>query len=231
MPQSPQVSDDEGTSGVLNGRRAHSGFPGSTGLKYTQTIMGNRAGVAGMRVSGRRAVPGKDTARSSISVTSSTPRRTRADSEPTPAATSTSHDGDRATGSPGTYDESLIQVSKRRSAGGTSLQEMAMTLIEKAEVENKNGDPESISNVPMALQSMSHIAAVQARRQRRRAHFTSAGGNTARPVIISETKMNPELSSSDEEVEAMSGSSMGSEYMVEVDGGESLDAENDGFDP
>lgn len=29
-------------------------WPGATGLKYTQTIMGNRSGVAGMRVNGRR---------------------------------------------------------------------------------------------------------------------------------------------------------------------------------
>ena len=227
MPQSPQVSEDEGTSGY--GRRAHTGFPGATGLKYTQTIMGNRAGVAGMRVSGRRAIPGKDIARRSISATSSTPRRTRADSEPTPAAAATPHEGDGAVGSSGTYDESLIQVSKRRSAGGSSLQEVATTLIDKAELENKSGDQDFVSNVPAALQSMSHIAAMQARRQRRRAHFSSAGGNAARPVIISETNLNPEESSSEEEVDNLSESSLDEDYIVEVEG--SLDAENDGFDP
>lgn len=30
-------------------------WPGATGLNYTQTIMGNRSGIAGMRVNGRRA--------------------------------------------------------------------------------------------------------------------------------------------------------------------------------
>ncbi|KAL5530052.1 AVO1 [Sanghuangporus sanghuang] len=230
LPQSPQVSDDEGSSGAPNGRRT-SGSSGATSLKYTQTIMGNRAGVAGMRVSGRRVVPGKEFVRRSISATSSTPRRTRAGSEPTPAAVSNAQNGVGAAGSPDTYDDASIQVSKRRSAGGTSLQEVPTTLVEKMELEN-NEQPSSLTNVPVALQSMSHIAAIQARRQRRVAHFSSAGGDAVRPIIISETKLNPESSEEEEEeddAEAMSGSLDDDGSIVEVEG--SLEAENDGFDP
>ena len=228
MPQSPQVSDDEGTSGAPNGRRA-SGFPGATGLKYTQTIMGSRAGVAGMRVSGRRVLPGNEISRRSFSASSATPRRTRAGSEPTPAA-SNAQNGAGNAGSPDAVDDVSIQVSKRRSAGGSSLQEVPTTLVEKTELENKD-QPSSLSNVPAALQSMSHIAAMQARRPRRVAHFSSAGGNAVRPVIISETKpINPEESSDEEdEAEAMSGSIDDDGFIVEVEG--SLEAENDGFDP
>ncbi|EJD01500.1 SIN1-domain-containing protein [Fomitiporia mediterranea MF3/22] len=230
MPSSPPVSDDEGTSNAPNGRRMHTGFPGATGLKYTQTIMGHRAGMAGMRVSGRRVMHGREASiRRSISASSSTPRRVRAGSEPTPAAIINTNDGEGASASPGTHDESLIQVSKRRSAGGTSLQEMPSTLIDKAELENK-AEPGSVTNLPAALQGMPHIAAVQARRQRRRAHFSSGRDNGNRPIIISETKLNPEESSSDEEAGNSSGSlTDDDDYVVEVEG--SLDAENDGFDP
>ncbi|KAJ7255218.1 stress-activated map kinase interacting protein 1-domain-containing protein [Mycena rebaudengoi] len=44
MPSSPQLSDDERPSG----------FPGSRGLKYTNTIMGGRTGGLGLRVNGKR---------------------------------------------------------------------------------------------------------------------------------------------------------------------------------
>lgn len=50
MPASPPISDDEGdhTSHPL-------GFPGATGLKHSQTIMGpNRSGGLGLRVSAKR---------------------------------------------------------------------------------------------------------------------------------------------------------------------------------
>lgn len=54
MSSSPQASDDEGSSQKING----SGFPGASGLKYSQTIMGpTRVGGMGMRVSGSRRRP------------------------------------------------------------------------------------------------------------------------------------------------------------------------------
>jgi hypothetical protein len=46
MSSSPQLSDDEG--------ERPSGFPGATGLKHTQTIMGSKSGGMGLRVSGSR---------------------------------------------------------------------------------------------------------------------------------------------------------------------------------
>ncbi|KAI5120675.1 hypothetical protein M0805_006964 [Coniferiporia weirii] len=228
MPQSPQVSDDEGGT-APNGKRSRPGFPGATGLKYTQTIMGpSRIGAVGMRVSGKRAMTTKDPARRSISATSATPRRLRADSEPTPAPAASASPAPDGSSSPGTYDGSLIQVSKRRSAGGSSLSEIATTLIEREEFEN-GAEANPASDPPVALQSMSHIAAVQARRQRRRAHFSSAGDNAARPIIVSETKINPEESSEEDDSGVLSGSLLDDDFNVGVEG--SLDVENDDFDP
>ena len=233
MPQSPDVSDDESAAGPSGGRRVRTGFPGATGLKYTQTIMGpSRMGAAGLRVSGRRIAPEKEIARRSISSTSATPRRTRAGSEPTPNSSSPVPDGS-PNSSQDTHESSLIQVSKRRSVGGSSLSEIPTTLIEKPDVladkEKEKEESQLGPNAPMALQSMSHIAAMQARRQRRRAHFSSAGGAATRPIIISEPKLNAELSSSDEESGVMSGSLADDDFQFEVEG--SLEAENDEFDP
>ncbi|KAG1744258.1 stress-activated map kinase interacting protein 1-domain-containing protein [Suillus lakei] len=53
-PSSPPISDDES-----EGPNKSSGFPGATGLKHHQTIMGNRSGAFGLRVSGRRASTSK----------------------------------------------------------------------------------------------------------------------------------------------------------------------------
>lgn len=50
MPASPPISDDEGDN---NSRP--SGFPGATGLRHSQTIMGGRTGGLGLRVSAKRA--------------------------------------------------------------------------------------------------------------------------------------------------------------------------------
>jgi target of rapamycin complex 2 subunit MAPKAP1 len=228
MPQSPDISDDEGAAGPSGGRRVRTGLPGHAGLKYTETIMGpSRMGGMGMRVSGRRIPPDKEVARRSISATSSTPRRTRAGSEPTPNSSSPVQGASpRSQDNP---DGSLIHVSKRRSAGGSSLSEIPTTLFEQpAEAEKEKEDTLMIPNAPMALQSSSMIAAMQARRQRRRAHFSSAGGNATRPIIISEPKLNLDVSSSDEESGIMSGSLADDDFMVEVEG--SLEVENE-FDP
>lgn len=228
MPQSPHVSDDE-NSGPPNPRRVHTGFPGATGLKYTQTIMGpTRIGGAGMRVTGRRASTKRNSVRRSGSTVNAAPGRHRADSEPTPdRAASTSISPDGTPGSPDTYDDTLIHVGKRRSAGGSSLSEIATNLVDRTELE-QNRENAIPHNAPNALQDMTHIAAMQARRQRRRAHFSSAGNNSARPVIVSETKLDPEISSSDDELD-MSGAISDDDYVVEVEG--SLEVENEDFDP
>ncbi|KAG2752795.1 SIN1-domain-containing protein [Suillus brevipes Sb2] len=54
-PSSPPISDDESEAPD----KSSSGFPGATGLKHHQTIMGNRSGAFGLRVSGRRASTSK----------------------------------------------------------------------------------------------------------------------------------------------------------------------------
>lgn len=229
MPQSPDVSDDESAAGPSRGGRVRTGFPGATALKHTQTIMGpSRMGAAGLRVSARRIAPEKEVARRSISSINGTPRRTRAGSEPTPNSSSPVHGGS-PNSSQDTHDSSLIQVSKRRSVGGSSLSEIPTTLLEKPELQADKDESSLIPNAPLALQSMSHIAAMQARRQRRRAHFSSAGGAAARPIIVSEAKANPDDFSSDEESGIMSGSAADDDFLIGIEG--SLDAENDEFDP
>ncbi|KAI0065310.1 SIN1-domain-containing protein [Artomyces pyxidatus] len=53
MPVSPPLSEDEAEDST--GPRTVSGFPGATGLKHSQTILGpSRTGALGMGVSGRR---------------------------------------------------------------------------------------------------------------------------------------------------------------------------------
>ncbi|KAG2120086.1 stress-activated map kinase interacting protein 1-domain-containing protein [Suillus cothurnatus] len=54
-PSSPPISDDESEAPD----KSSSNFPGATGLKHHQTIMGNRSGAFGLRVSGRRASTSK----------------------------------------------------------------------------------------------------------------------------------------------------------------------------
>ena len=129
LPQSSQVSDDE--SGAPSSKRAHPRYPGVKRLKYTKTIMGpSRVETLGMRVSGRRAMTGINKTpvqRRSISAANATPRRPRGDNEPTPVAAPAPTGIDGAPGSPGIYDGSSIQVSKRRTAAGTSLSEIAPT--------------------------------------------------------------------------------------------------------
>lgn len=53
MPSSPPITDDEDAGGSSI---RPSGFPGATGLKHSQTIMGpGRSGALGLRVSAKRA--------------------------------------------------------------------------------------------------------------------------------------------------------------------------------
>ncbi|KAI0000629.1 stress-activated map kinase interacting protein 1-domain-containing protein [Russula compacta] len=65
-PPSPPLSPDE-LDGPASRPRSISGFPGATGLKYTQTILGpSRTGALGMGVSGRRRVSKLPESRSGI---------------------------------------------------------------------------------------------------------------------------------------------------------------------
>lgn len=225
IPQSPDISDEE-TTDAPNGRRYHAGFPGAK-LQYRETIIGpNRTGGLGMRVTGKRAMTSNHPSRPSISVVNATPNRSRAGSEPAPAAPpSTSPNALQSLESTEMDDQSLIQVSKRRSAGGSSLSEVATTLVDKVEPE-----PEAqvtvqslTAGTPMVLQSMSRIAAMQARRQRRRAHFTSTGDQRR---IVLETPLNPEDSSDEEQEGIASGSLAEDDFMEQL-----AEGELDDFDP
>ena len=221
---SPPVSEDEDAE---KGGRQHSGFPGARGLKYTQTIVGqNRVGAMGMRVSGKRAATSKLTL-ATPKANDPSAKRTRADSEPTPlSAVPKSPSAENLPGSPDTYDGPIASASKIAGAAGSSLNELPTSGFAAAEVKLEPQPP--IARSPVALHSFSRIAAIQARRQRRRAHFTSAAGGAARPIIVEETSFNPELSSEDEV-----GPEPGDEHTFEQieEGEEGGDVEADEFDP
>ncbi|KLO06442.1 hypothetical protein SCHPADRAFT_689996, partial [Schizopora paradoxa] len=226
IESSPDPSDDEEPGKRPVARRMRSGYTGgSTTLKHTQTIMGNRSGALGMRVTGKRS---STTGEAIIPMrpTDSNLGRVRADSEPTPLpATSSSPSEPITPGSPDTYDGGHISVSKRRSAGGSSLSEVAASILIKSETPVQ---AEPAAPKLHAMPSFSKIADIQARRQRRRAHFSSAGNNARRHVLTSRQPMNPDISSSDEGA-GVSGSMDGFDRLSEH--GDGMDGEMEEFDP
>lgn len=71
-PSSPPISDDELDSEDKPPRPYHLGGP-ATGLRHHQTIMGNRSGALGMRVTGRRASSSRRASQISNSLTLTQP--------------------------------------------------------------------------------------------------------------------------------------------------------------
>ncbi|KZT35303.1 SIN1-domain-containing protein [Sistotremastrum suecicum HHB10207 ss-3] len=116
IPTTPVPDDDEGNESSRRNSYTGSGWPGATGLKYTQTIMGKRTGGLGYRVSGRRTA---HTRESSLGRQGDAGRRIRSDSEPTPVV---------GTSAPtNTGDEGVAAANKRRSVGASSLTEALET--------------------------------------------------------------------------------------------------------
>lgn len=98
-------------------------WPGATGLHYTQTIMGNRSGVAGMRVTGRRTSKGSPyTAAAPL-----TESRSVQPSEIQPGDTETSGSAIPGTSFPikagGLIPAAIsdLDLSRRRSSGGSTV--------------------------------------------------------------------------------------------------------------
>ncbi|KAF8582554.1 SIN1-domain-containing protein [Ramaria rubella] len=84
MPSTPILVEQEPNKGS---NKQHSGFPGATGLKYSQTIIGqNRIGAMGMRVNGKRGSLIREPALV-VGEPETLGKRHRSDSEPTPAST------------------------------------------------------------------------------------------------------------------------------------------------
>ncbi|KAG8876850.1 hypothetical protein FRB97_003850, partial [Tulasnella sp. 331] len=108
-----------------NGRRGHlpptneaaGVYPGATGLKYTQTIVGpGRSGGVGMRVSGRRSSTTRAPGSSVVASLDSRLQRIRSDSAPTPV--SFQKPPTIAVESPET---SNLNPGKRRGSGGSHV--------------------------------------------------------------------------------------------------------------
>ncbi len=231
IESSPDPSDDDEPGKRSVARRMRSGYTGgSTSLKHTQTIMGNRSGALGMRVTGKRSST-KGEAILPMRPSESHLGRVRADSEPTPLpATPSSPPEETSAGSPDTYDETHISVSKRRSAGGSSLSEVAASIVMKPETPVQTPQEPSAPKLH-AMPSFSKIADMQARRQRRRAHFSSAGNNAGRPVLTSRQPVNPEVYSSDEGP-GMSGSVADDDRFDRFsEHGDGMEGEMEDFDP
>lgn len=187
-PSSPPPSDEESGT-TRTGRRRHNG---PHKLNYTQTIMGpSRVGMAGMRVNGKRV--SKEPPLPPLPAEAA-PKRTRAGSEPTPVPNTNDINGEKAPGSPGATPEPWIQVGKRRSAGGSSLSELAASIFEKATGGSLLQEKAPITAAPP---SMTRIAELQARRRHRRARFSSTGHEDSKPMILPETNGKGDVSSDD----------------------------------
>ncbi|TDL19644.1 SIN1-domain-containing protein [Rickenella mellea] len=197
VPSSPTPSDDEGTKSG-SGRRRYSGFPGAS-LKHTQTIMGpSRVGAVGMRVSGKRAstlASKKDGPLPPLPPEAN--KRFRSDSAPTPVSVNAPNAPDSPTTSEDPNDGSVIHVGKRHSAGGTSLSEVPVTLIESSELENPSAKPaEFVPNFARAKE----MEARRRERMRMRTRFPSTGQTVPRPNVAHISgNLNPEDSSPDED--------------------------------
>jgi hypothetical protein len=182
----------------------------------------NRIGALGMRVNGKRTP--KESPLPPLPAEAAQ-KRTRADSEPTPLPNTNDITGDKTPGSNDTNQESLIQVSKRRSAGGSSLSEMASTFFEKAGAASLLQEKAPIAAVP----NMTRIQELQARRRHRRARFSSSGTNGTKPVVVSGSSPKPD-GSSDEggDIETSPNSPIEEEFSDEGEGGSDVDED---FDP
>lgn len=177
MPTSPQVETNElppqasrMESGTISTEQGV--WPGATGLKYTQTIMGSRSGGAGMRVSGRRTSKGSPLVLAPLENSRLT--RLRSDSEPTPSAPVPPPFVRITKGSP--ENESMIHHARHRSAGGSILSGNAENL-------DPGGDSAETPVATVFAPQFARGAEMEARRRlRMRARFPSQTSSTDDPI-------------------------------------------------
>lgn len=215
-------SDDESAPQTQNNRRRNaSGFPGATGLKYTQTIMGpSRIGALGMRVSGKRSSTTKGMLASQAPLDTQA-KRLRSDSAPTPVSTD-SHPSEQPSESPGGLADPSLAANKRRSIGGSSLNNVSVP-------SPTNGGPASDneqagpSAIPPLL--MRHRVRHTIRHETTQSRFSFDEASV--PAVQS---LNPEESSSESDEDEGS-SSEDDPFYEAPEADESLDLDGDEFDP
>ena len=206
MPSTPKLADEEPSK---NNKR-HSGFPGATGLNYSQTIVGqNRTGAMGMRVNGKRGSLIKEVVVVAEGSEETVGKRHRSDSEPTPTPTSpAAHDVDPVP------EKSVTSILlRRRSADAAELEEAPA--------------PNSTAKIEPFKPPFARAAEMEARRQiRMRSRFALTSIEPQPLVTLDTQPVNPEAS----EDESSSGddlSLLGNDIPLE---GEDA-VEDDFFDP
>lgn len=198
MPTSPQVEKLElprpsamSTDTVL----AEAGvWPGATGLKYTQTIMGSRSGGAGMRVSGRRIA--KDSPLALGPLENSRLKRFSSENEPTSSSSTPAAPARVTAGSPD--NEPDIQHARRPSAGGSIL-------LENTELVEPGAESAETPLATVFAPQFARGAEMEARRRLRMrarfpSHTSSADDRVSRPSMsINGSSINEMFSDEDED--------------------------------
>jgi hypothetical protein len=175
MPSSPHISEDEGEN---LGRPL--GFPGATGLKHSQTIMGpNRSGAFGLRVSGKRASMSK---RHSGTPRQRDARNANLDNVSTPDSTATAKATEQRA-------DTWVQVADH----GSNATE---TGTKSADIQVPPEPP--AKGVPF-IPTFKGAAEMEARRKMRMEARRGPLTADTRPLPTVVANLNPELSSSEDE--------------------------------
>ncbi|KAI0077620.1 hypothetical protein K474DRAFT_1643093 [Panus rudis PR-1116 ss-1] len=201
QPSSPPISDDESSThnGRGRGRIGPSGFPGSTGLKYTTTIMGpRRVGVMGLRVSGKRDSMSRPSLRNSV-------RLEKRKSSDTPVD-GIKVDVVQATPTQSSPPTNVVHSvpTKLKDDSPIAIGDDADTISEPPppEVPPKPEDPAPKpppQNVAIPfIPKFKGAAEMEARRRLRMMNRVPPGGGPMRLPQVAAANLNPEISSSSE---------------------------------
>ena len=179
LPSSPQLSEDEG--------ERPSGFPGASGLKHTQTIMGTKSGGLGLRVSGRR---------SSARHASETPRQddvTKLLSDITLSQETAATDIPSGSSAGGREAPTLTNIPELDNSQIPAINQSQLTLQDQ----NTNAATEVPPKVPQFIPRFKGAAEMEARRRMRMLarRGPQAAGNPA-PIPVPVSIPEPSSSSS-----------------------------------
>lgn len=228
MPISPAPSDEE--SNPRMGR--HGGFSGTTGLKYTTTIMGpSRTGALGLRVTGKRGSISarRASVRRSLSQPPAMPEdEGKEDLDATPTIPSSA--SPRKADAVQRVTDVEIKVDEPSPDQKSAISAPAVP----PPAASANNAPAAVIPIPF-IPKFKGAAEMEARRQQRMRNRVPPGGAPTRPQLSAPGSLNPESSSS-------SSSSLTSSVSDIVDMPEDddddfdddvpdIDVEEDEFDP
>ena len=175
VTSSPPISDDEGETSSRP-----FGFPGATGLKHSQTIMGpHRSGALGLRVSGKRASMSKRHSHIARQVNS---RNAQMDSL-------SAHDSTTTATPMEPQVDSWVEVTEHDS----NLPEAS------AKPADEQSPPEPPVKGAQFVPKFKGAAEMEARRKMRMLARRGPVAAETKPLPIIVAHLNPELSSSDDD--------------------------------